>query len=294
MVIRWTRMAVCLLLGSELTRAQDGPAVQPSIMVMPFARESEDVRTVLEADINRRIAVAKLKEAFDRRGATTIDFVARLKAATENALITADNSAGARDEFIQFSGADIVVQVEVSVQPGSTGTSVTVVLSAFDAATGTSLASGVGRSGRFVTDDVDRLVQRAVDERVEQMLNEMQKKFEAMRADGRPMLLDVSVAAGVKATLESVPRGGAETVAELVEQWVAKRSVKGMYHLQGATARRLIIDDLRVPVRDEAGRPVTPTRFFQDLLASLRTAGVTARRDVKGGTVLVTVSGVSP
>jgi hypothetical protein len=36
--------------------------VQPKIMVIPYTKEGEDLRTVLENDENKRIAIAKIKE----------------------------------------------------------------------------------------------------------------------------------------------------------------------------------------------------------------------------------------
>lgn len=48
--------------------------VQPKIMVIPYTKEGEDIRTILENDENKRIALTKIKEAFDERGISTIDF----------------------------------------------------------------------------------------------------------------------------------------------------------------------------------------------------------------------------
>ena len=58
--------------------------VQPKIMVIPYVKEGEDLRTILEDDVNKRIALTKIKEAFDSRGFTTVDFVAKLKSAKDN------------------------------------------------------------------------------------------------------------------------------------------------------------------------------------------------------------------
>ena len=36
--------------------------VQPKIMVIPYTKEGEDIRTVLEADENKRIILTKIKD----------------------------------------------------------------------------------------------------------------------------------------------------------------------------------------------------------------------------------------
>ena len=53
---------------------------QPKIMVIPYTKQGEDIRTILEADQNKRVVLTKIKEAFDERGFSTIDFIAKLKA----------------------------------------------------------------------------------------------------------------------------------------------------------------------------------------------------------------------
>ena len=56
------------------------PTAQPKIMVIPYTTQGEDIRTILENDVNKRIALTKIKEAFDQRGYTTVDFFAKVKA----------------------------------------------------------------------------------------------------------------------------------------------------------------------------------------------------------------------
>lgn len=65
--------------------------VQPKIIVIPFTKEKEDIRTVLETNVNRRIAITKVKEAFDNRGFTTVDFIGKLKAANDNNVFTSSS-----------------------------------------------------------------------------------------------------------------------------------------------------------------------------------------------------------
>ncbi|MCD8269749.1 MAG: hypothetical protein LUD46_15675 [Parabacteroides sp.] len=40
-------------------RAQQTTTVQPKIMVVPYIKEGEDIRTVLEEDVNKRIVLTK-------------------------------------------------------------------------------------------------------------------------------------------------------------------------------------------------------------------------------------------
>ena len=84
---------VLFLLCMLPTIAQN--VVQPKIMVIPYTKEGEDIRTVLEADENKRIVLTKIKEAFDERGVTTIDFIAKLKAMESGNVFNLDNKQDA-------------------------------------------------------------------------------------------------------------------------------------------------------------------------------------------------------
>ena len=51
---------------------------QPKIMVVPYVKENENIRKILEDDVNKRIVLTKIKEAFDSRGFTTVDFIQKV------------------------------------------------------------------------------------------------------------------------------------------------------------------------------------------------------------------------
>ena len=42
--------------------AQTVVSVQPKIMVLPYIKQGEDYRTILEEDVNKRIVLTKIKE----------------------------------------------------------------------------------------------------------------------------------------------------------------------------------------------------------------------------------------
>jgi hypothetical protein len=137
--------------------------VQPKIMVIPYTKEGEDLRTILEEDANKRIAITKIKEGFDSRGFTTVDFVAKLKAAKDNHIFTSDNQTDIKTQVIEMSGADVYAQAEVIAERGQSGSSVKLILTAYEISTGNSLSNKIGESGKFYTDDFNKLASKAVE-----------------------------------------------------------------------------------------------------------------------------------
>ena len=107
-----------------VTQAQETATVQPKIMVVPFTKEGEDIRTILEEDVNKRIVLTKIKEAFDSRGFTTVDFFGKMKSLSKVNGLAMDNQSDLKTMIIQQSGADIYVDAEINVLLSGSGNSV--------------------------------------------------------------------------------------------------------------------------------------------------------------------------
>ena len=98
--------------------------VQPKIMVIPYTKQGEDISQVIENDVNKRIVLAKIREAFDSRGFTTVDFAAKLKSLSRTSGLSQESQSDLKSMIIQQSGADIYVEAEMDIVLSSTGNSV--------------------------------------------------------------------------------------------------------------------------------------------------------------------------
>ena len=264
--------------------------VQPKIMVIPYTKEGEDIRNILEADVNKRIAITKIKEAFDSRGFTTVDFVAKLKAAKDNNVFTSDNQTDIKTQVIQMSGADIYVQAEVNVQKGQSGTSVTLILTGYEASTGNSLSNKIGESGKFFTDDIGKLASKAVESVAEDFLNVMQIKFTDIVNNGKSVIIEVSFDAGTDKTMSSEIGTSELPLSDLLEEWMGKNAFKNNYHIQGTTDLKMIFDDVRIPLKDQAtGNNYNPNKFALEIFKFLKSNGLEVKKDVKLSTIYITI-----
>jgi hypothetical protein len=264
--------------------------VQPKIMVIPFTKEGEDIRTILEADVNKRIALTKIKESFDSRGFTTVDFVAKLKAAKDNNTFTSDNQTDIKTQIIQMSGADIYVQAEVNVQKGQSGTSVTLILTGYEASTGNSLSNKIGESGKFFTDDIGKLASKAVESVAEDFLNVMQTKFTDIVNNGKSVIIDISFDASSQYNMSSEIGSDGLPLSDQLEMWMEKNAYKNNYHIQGTTDLKMIFDDVKIPLKDQAsGNNYNPNKFALELWKFIKGLGLQPGKDVKGNTIFITI-----
>lgn len=284
------RYILLSLLGINSLMFGQTQTVQPKIMVIPFTKEGEDIRTILEEDADRRIAITKIKEGFDNRGFNTVDFTARLKAAKDDGVFISDNQTDLKTQIVEMSGADIYVQSEIIPNRSASGNSLQIIITGYEASTGNSLSNKVCESGRFYTDDFGKLASKAVEGCIDDFLNVMQTKFTDVVNNGKSIKLDISFAQDSQYKTSSEIDDEGLTFADILEQWMEENAFKNNYHIQGTTELRMIFDDVRIPLKDPAnGKNYNPNKFALSLHQYLRKLGVSVGRDIKGSTIYITI-----
>jgi hypothetical protein len=293
-----TTLILLLVLGilqpsmaQEAKPATEAPrTVQPSIMVIPFARENQDMRRVLENDINLRVAVTKIKEGFDKRGFSTVDFVAKSKLVNNDKAMEMNNLSSLKQQIIELSGADIYVETEAKINRTDGGNSVTVIVTAYDAFSGLSLANKVGNSPKFYTDNFEKLTEKAAEGIVEDFLNTMQSKFDEIVKNGRIAALNITFSENATSDMDTEVGDSGKMFSELLEKWLEENTFKGYFHLQGVTATKMIVDELRLPFFDANGNNYRPTKFAAELRNFLKKNKFESTRDVQGSKIFITIN----
>ena len=267
----------------------DIKTAQPKIMVIPRVKEGEDIRKVIDSDINNRIAIAKVQEAFNDRGFTTVDFVGKLKAANETNVFNSTNVNDYKSQLLMFSGADIYTEVEFVWKPGSPNGS-TVILSGYDIATGNNLGAKPGNSLN-ATPDVTLHIQAALKGITEDFLNTMQTKFTEMLEDGRPVNLTFMFQDGSMYNAESeIASAGDNEFQSVIEEWVSSKAVKGNYSAPRTSTNAVFFDDVRIPIRHPVTcKNFTTTNFGKEVYDYLKSLGIPSSRDVNGARVMLTI-----
>lgn len=290
------KLVISFLSGLIICSAYAQTVVQPNIMVIPYTSEGEDIRTVLSEDENKRIIMTKIKEAFDNRGFSTVDFMARLKAAETEGLMSMDNREDIKSQIIDMSGADIYVEAEMTcTQTPKAGqqkpeTRIKIILTAYDVSTGLSLSNKIGEAGPFYTDDVAKLSMKAIDSCADGFLSTMQSKFSEMAENGRSIMLFIGFEETSSFTMESEVGNEGLLLSDEIELWVDSHAYNNYYHLQGLTSTKMIFDEIRLPLVDETtGGNYTASRFGMDMLKFFRSLGVPISRSMKGNTLYITI-----
>ena len=291
----WIVFFLCLAFGAiaqegTVQTIQKVTTVQPKIMVVPYTKEGEDIRTLLEEDVNKRIALTKIKEAFDLRGFTTVDFTAKLKTVNMQNAFMADNKADLKSQIIQQSGADVYVEAEINTLFSNTGNSVKLIITAYEISTGNSLANKVGESNKFYTDDIGKLATKAIESCAEDFLNTMQMKFTDIVENGKSIQINFGFDAGSAYTMSSEVGTNGLLLSDEIELWMEQAAYKNNYHIQGTTDTQMIFDDVRIPLKDPTtGNNYNTNKFALEIFKFMRGLGLQISRDIKGNTIYITV-----
>lgn len=280
---------IFLIMGN--TWAQN--VVQPKIMVIPYTKDGEDIRTVLEKDENKRIVLTKIKEAFDERGVSTIDFIAKLKAMESGNVFNSDNKQDIKSQIIDMSGADIYVESEIiclqQLIGGKTESRVKIIITAYEAATGASLANKIGESGAFYTNDIGKLGIKAISVCADDFLRVMQTKFSNVAENGRSLMLQIGFDENSSYTMESEVGTQGYLLQDEIELWVGSHSYNGNYHLQGVSPLKMVFDDIKLPLTDEEGNNYNTSRFGIEMLRFFRSLNLQVSRSNRGSTLYITI-----
>ncbi|AWV99612.1 DUF6175 family protein [Arcticibacterium luteifluviistationis] len=263
--------------------------LQPTIMVIPFTPKGADLRVNYEHNEWLRVAITKVKDAFDQRGVNTIDFRAKLKQLGNAEALQSEQKTSLKDDIIAISGADIYIEVEANINRSNSGNSVTVLMSAFNAFSGESYANKVSISPKFYTENYEKLIVKAVDEEVPNLLTTISEKFEDIRENGLTITLNGGVSEESDLKMDTEVDDMGSLLSDLLEEYIADNAYKGNYHLQGVSDTRMTFDQIKVPYKDDNGNSFRSTKFALDLRRFLRTNEIKASTTVVGNSITLTI-----
>lgn len=220
-------------------------------------------------------------------------FIAKLKAMESGNVFNLENKQDAKSLIIDMSGADIYVESEIiclqGASSGKTESRVKIVITAYEAATGASLANKIGESGTFYTNDIGKLGMKAISSCADDFLRIMQEKFSSIAENGRSLMLQIGFDENSQYTMESEVGTQGFQLQDEIELWVEEHSYNGNYHLQGVSPMKMVFDDIKLPLTDEAGKNYSTSKFGMEMLRFFRSLNLPISRSNKGNTLYITI-----
>ncbi len=257
----------------------------PTIIVVPYKKEGESYQAILENDYDKRIAVSAVQRGFEDCGIKTIDLQARLDRAKRNAQY--EENAGTADsndkQLLESSGADVYVTVDLLKDVTDEDARVSLIMKAYETASGTIWASQDGWTNRFRTNDTDILCSYAVKDNLPGFLEQIIDNFT------RPTRASLQISlSGMSYNSISDARGDdGRRVMDVIQDWLDRNSEKGEYHLQGIVDEKAIFDYVILPLQDENGYKMTPDKFAGRLRTALEEQGVYSSQRIEGNTIFL-------
>jgi len=243
----------------------------PTVAVVPYTKAGEDVQAVLDRNQMLNYAVSKVTSEFSSRGYKTKDFLAQLKLAKRNDVLTAGSQSDAVTKMIQNMGADILVTAKVMTTTDTKRQSeVSLELTATEFQTAGNLASATFQSGRFATTDTLKLTDYALKKVKDDFFTQLQTSFNDIVKNGREMAVQMVLAKSVTDWDFDQPLpDGSANFKPVLEDWLQTRALNGVYDMSRSNDKVIDIS-LQMPVWDEAkGQAYTISRFSTELKSFL-------------------------
>jgi hypothetical protein len=274
----------------QVTSEKTNEIQLPTIMVVPYKAEGKSFKDVLKNDFDRRIAVAKVQESFNKKGVSTIDFEAKHNAAIRSANFEMNDAQTVDKQLLRNSGSDVYVTVDLKKDFASNGNRVALILKAYETSTGKVLANKQNWSGRFRTNAIDQLSVMAIRSVMDDFLNQVNANFQKKASNGNTIVLNVSIASDSATDMDTELGNDMIPLSDLLRIWVKKNAFNGSYHVQGSVAEAIIFDQIQVPPKDGNGNPFSVSDFAFNLWDYLRSdIGIACKKRVDGNTVYITI-----
>lgn len=263
--------------------------VKPSIMIIPYVPVGGDVLAAIETNRLMRSVLNNLREIFDRRGYTTVDYQALMRRLQTEGVLQADNQQDAKTQVLNHSGADICLEVELTTYPSSGRDNyMRLRLAARHRATAETWADDELYSAKNESNDFQAHARAVLEGAKAQAIFDMlQRKLSEVAAAGNSIRLVLGIDEGSKYTFSSEVGSDGMQLSDAIELWVSDNAYQGNYKLSSMTDKQMSFEYIKIPQTTVNGQPMNANKFSFELLKHLRKLGITIQRDVDGSSIHV-------
>lgn len=189
-----------------------------------------------------------------------------IKQGEDNAMMSKTSGAALAESPLDVlkrkSKSDMIIQIGWSANKEAAGKSVTFQLDAIDSYTSKRIASATG-TGESTDDIVPRLLETAVKAHIPEFTQKLDNYFYEQGIKGREIVLNVKKWDSWENDLETEYNG--EELTDCIVEWLNQNTVGGNYNLSDATENNMLLEQVRIPIKDERGMALDARGFANQL-----------------------------
>ena len=174
------------------------------------------------------------------------------------------------DRLRRMAKADIILELDWTVNTVGPKSSITYSLRALDAYSNKQVAGAEGTGNASFSAEIPVLLEEAVQDHMDAFTTQLQAHFDDLLSNGREVVLDFRVFDSSPVDFESEFDG--YELNEVIDNWLYDNCVNHRFNKSDATESFILYEQVRIPVYDANGRPEDTYGFARDLARYLRTA----------------------
>ena len=274
-----------------------GQAKKPTLMVVPSdawckehgyeqtfdnqgtAEQIPDYKAAVSSDKQLNAVISKINLLMADRGFPLKDLQQSVKSisslSAEDRLITSKGSGAAilespLDRLRRTAKADIILEIDWTVNTVGPKSSVTYNLRALDAYSNKQVAGAEGTGQSSFSAELPVLLEEAVQDHMDSFVERLQVHFDDLLANGREVVLDMRVfdSSAVDFTTEY---DGYE-LNEVIDNWLADNCVNHRFNKSDATESMILYEQVRIPLYKANGMAQDTYGFARELARYLGAA----------------------
>ncbi len=274
-----------------------GQAKKPTLMVVPsdaWCKEHKyeqafdnqgtkemipDYKAAVSTDKQLNAVISKINNLMADRGFPLKDMQQIIKSisnlSAEDRLITSKNSGAAitetpLDRLRRTAKADIILEIDWTVNTVGPKSSITYNLRALDAYSNKQVAGAEGTGKGSFSAEIPVLLEEAVQDHMDAFVERLQAHFDDLLTNGREVVLDMRIFDSSAVDFEKTYDD--YELNEVIDNWLAENCVNHRFSKSDATETMILYEQVRIPLYKPNGMAQDTYGFARDLARFLKAA----------------------
>lgn len=274
-----------------------GQAKKPTLMVVPsdawckehgyeqtfdnqgVSEQIPDYKAAVSADKQLNAVISKINILMADRGFPLKDLQQTIKSisnlSAEDRLVRSKTSGSTiaespLDRLRRTAKADIVLEIDWTVNTVGPKSSITYNLRALDAYSNKQIAGAEGTGKGSFSAEIPVLLEEAVQDHMDSFVERLQQHFDDLLANGREVVLDMHVFDGGVIDFEKEFDG--YELNEVIDNWLDENCVNHRFSKSDATESMILYEQVRIPLYKANGTAQDTYGFARELARFLGAA----------------------